>query len=88
MNERYCLFCLNLCDIGEKKTKKSEKSRNFLKKAVFGHSLSVTEAIFSDPVFVDNRFQAGNVMQSQKAFGMPVQEYHESFWGLCVQLNE
>lgn len=21
MNERYCLFCLNLCDIGEKKTK-------------------------------------------------------------------
>ena len=25
-------------------------------------------------------------MQSQKAFDMPVQEYHESFWDLCVQL--
>ena len=25
-------------------------------------------------------------MQSQKAFDMPVQEYHESFWGPCVQL--
>ena len=25
-------------------------------------------------------------MQSQKAFGMPVQEYRESFWDLCVQL--